>query len=195
MGADNAAAFRAQMSRAAAVLGEAIPYDLYVSRQPRALTVKNVCMDFSDLPSRTGRAPIVLASPQPIPLAPSATPAPIAAPTQVASAAPAVPPPNIFDGTWSVEMHLSTNAGSMVGGECPTRHSAVVTVANGSAEGPWGKLRLASDGETSGWMRVDPTTSSTMVQLIVTMSGRADNGVASGSLTGRCTGTFTMRKQ
>jgi hypothetical protein len=37
---------------AAVVLAEAIPYDLYVNKQPRSLqTSKPRCMDFSDLPS------------------------------------------------------------------------------------------------------------------------------------------------
>ena len=37
MAANNAAALRAQIDQAAAVLAEAIPYDLYVSKQPRHL--------------------------------------------------------------------------------------------------------------------------------------------------------------
>lgn len=57
MGADNAAALRAQMENAAAVLAEAIPYDLYISQKPRHLAIKNTCMDFSDLPSGIGRLP------------------------------------------------------------------------------------------------------------------------------------------
>jgi hypothetical protein len=69
MGANNGAAFRAQINEAAAVLGEAIPYDLYVSRQPRpvgatqlgAIKVLVLCMDFKDLPSRAAKQ----ATPQP----------------------------------------------------------------------------------------------------------------------------------
>jgi hypothetical protein len=56
-GADDAAALRAQMGNAAAVLGEAIPYDLYVSKQPRPLKINGSCMDFTDLPSGLGRRP------------------------------------------------------------------------------------------------------------------------------------------
>jgi hypothetical protein len=195
MGADNAAAFRAQMSQAAAVLGEAIPYDLYVSRQPRALTVKNVCMDFSDLPSRTGRTPVVLASPQPIPLAPSATPTPVAAPTQVASAAPSAPSPAGYDGAWQIEMaQLTTTYGTTVGGECPARHSTGVTFTNGNAEGPWGKLNLTSDGELSGWMKV-PAMGTSTLPFIVNISGRLQDNVVKGIVSNRCTGSFTMRKQ
>jgi hypothetical protein len=52
MGANNAALLRGQINTAAAVLAEAIPYDLFVSRVPRPL--KGYCMDFSDLPSGTG---------------------------------------------------------------------------------------------------------------------------------------------
>jgi len=57
MAADNGAALRAQIDRAAAVLAEAIPYDLYVSKRPRHLLFNSTCMDFSDLPSGIGRPP------------------------------------------------------------------------------------------------------------------------------------------
>ncbi len=52
MAANNAALLRGQINMAAAVLAEAIPYDLFVSKLPRPL--KGYCMDFSDLPSGTG---------------------------------------------------------------------------------------------------------------------------------------------
>jgi hypothetical protein len=55
MAANNGAALRAQIDRAAAVLAEAIPHDLYVSRRPRHLLFNSTCMDFSDLPSGIGR--------------------------------------------------------------------------------------------------------------------------------------------
>lgn len=55
MAADNGAALRAQIDHAAAVLAEAIPYDLYVSRRPRPLLFNSTCMDFGDLPSGVGR--------------------------------------------------------------------------------------------------------------------------------------------
>ena len=59
MGANNAEALRSQINTAAVVLAEAIPYDLFVSKQPRPL--KGVCMDFTDLPSGRGRkAPALL---------------------------------------------------------------------------------------------------------------------------------------
>jgi len=57
MAADDAARLRSQMANAAAVLGEAIPYDLYVSKQPRPLGINGACMDFTDLPSGIGRRP------------------------------------------------------------------------------------------------------------------------------------------
>ena len=57
MAANNGAALRAQIDRAAAVLAEAIPYDLYVSKRPRHLLFNSTCMDFSDLPSGIGRPP------------------------------------------------------------------------------------------------------------------------------------------
>jgi len=70
MGADNAAAFRAQIAIAAAVLGEAIPYDLYVSQRPRPTKAEKfgptnayiLCMDFNDLPSRSARPNALLPS-------------------------------------------------------------------------------------------------------------------------------------
>jgi hypothetical protein len=55
MAANYGAALRAQIDRAAAVLAEAIPYDLYVSKRPRHLLFNSTCMDFSDLPSGIGR--------------------------------------------------------------------------------------------------------------------------------------------
>jgi len=55
MAANNAAALRAQIDQAAAVLAEAIPYDLYVSKQPRHLLANSTCMDFSDLPGVNAR--------------------------------------------------------------------------------------------------------------------------------------------
>jgi hypothetical protein len=58
MGANNGAALRSQIDRAASVLAEAIPYDLYVSKRPRHLLLNGTCMDFSDLPSGIGR-PVV----------------------------------------------------------------------------------------------------------------------------------------
>jgi hypothetical protein len=47
MGLGNGAARWQQMNSAAAVLSEAILYDLYVNRKPRKVT--DGCMDFSDL--------------------------------------------------------------------------------------------------------------------------------------------------
>ena len=58
MAANNGAALRGQIDRAAEVLAEAIPYDLYVSKRPRHLLFNSTCMDFSDLPSGIGR-PVV----------------------------------------------------------------------------------------------------------------------------------------
>jgi hypothetical protein len=56
LAANNAVGLRGQIAHAAAVLGEAIPYDLYVSKQPRTLR-GGACMDFTDLPSGIGRRP------------------------------------------------------------------------------------------------------------------------------------------
>jgi hypothetical protein len=52
MAANDGALLRGQIDRAATVLAEAIPFDLYVSRWPRHLvSTSPPCMDFSDLPS------------------------------------------------------------------------------------------------------------------------------------------------
>ena len=204
MAANNAAAFRAEIAKAAAVLGEAIPDDLYVSRQPRRLKADRigatqayaVCMDFSDLPSRTGQAPVILASAAPTATPPSTAPAsapPIVPVVAPASAATAVP--RAVDGTWQIEMsQLSTTYGTTVGGECPTRYSfPPINFVNGTAEGPWGKLQVSVDGAVAGWMTV-PAVGTSMLPFIVNLSGAVENGVAKGSVAGRCTGSFMMRK-
>lgn len=209
MAANNAAAFRAEISRAAAVLGEAIPYDLYVSRQPRALRAQELgnlkmyagCMDFSDLPSRTGQTPVILPPMPEMPpkgQAPSAAAAPppfsgptvaaaaAPAPAQVASAAPVVPAAAAIDGNWLIEMQISSTF-------CLAQN-APVTFANRVAEGPWGKLQVSADGELGGWMKLKPlNTSST--DYLVNLSGRLENGSIAGTISGRCPGTFVMKKQ
>jgi hypothetical protein len=204
MGDNNAAAFRQQIDIAATVLAEAIPYDLYVSNQPRRLTLKGACMDFSDLPSRTGQLPVAASSPAPVPTAttppaptaqPAAAAAVAAAPVQVASAAPSAPSPTAVDGNWQVEMgQLSTTYGTTVGGECPVTYSAGATFANGSAEWPRGKLTVTGDGQLSGWMNV-PAVGTSTLPFIVNLSGRLENNAIKGTVSGRCTGSFTMRKQ
>jgi hypothetical protein len=203
VGANNAASLRAQIGHAATVLGEAIPYDLYVSRQPRGLKLEKLgavstymgCMDYSDLPSRTGQPPVVLDSPQPIPLAPAATasaPAPTApAPTQAAAAASPVLSPNAFDGTWQVEMQLSTAVAG--GGPCPARYAVPVTFVNGSAEWPRGALRVTDDGVISGWANIPPTAR-TINTYLVDLSGNMEGAVGKGSVSRFCPGTFVLRK-
>jgi hypothetical protein len=211
------------------VLGEAIPYDLYASHQPRPLKAKRLgttqtfagCMDFSDLPSRTGRMPVAAVSPTPVsstpvsstPVSPTpVSPAPAsttsasmapavqqaATPAQVASATPAVAAPASLDGNWQIEMEqLSTTYGTTVGGECPARFSIGATFVNGHAEWPRGKLALTRDGALSGWMNV-PAAGTSTLPFIVNLSGDMDNasaGAVKGTVSGRCTGSFTMRKQ
>lgn len=57
--ANEASQLRDQIKTAAAVLAEAIPYDLLVSKEPRRLA--GLCMDFSNLPSGYGqKAPSLL---------------------------------------------------------------------------------------------------------------------------------------
>lgn len=52
MAADNAARLRGQMDTAAEILAEAIPYDLFASKEPRPLV--GFCMDYNNLPSGRG---------------------------------------------------------------------------------------------------------------------------------------------
>jgi hypothetical protein len=56
MAANEAVALRSEIITAATILAEAIPYDLYVSKEPRPLKTSQ-CMDFSNLPSGRGRPP------------------------------------------------------------------------------------------------------------------------------------------
>lgn len=146
--------------------------------------------------------PTASAAPVPAPIIPPPnvgaavpqTPPASAMPTQTASAAPD-PTSLTDDGTWQMEMvQLSTTYGTTVGGECPTRHAAPVTFAKGTAEGPWGKLELTRSGEVSGWMRVPGAATSTL-PFIVNVSGRLQNHVLKGTVSGRCTGSFVMTRQ
>jgi hypothetical protein len=201
MAANNAAAFKGQINQAAAVLGEAIPYDLYVSREPRRLQASQLgavrvvvgCMDFSNLPSRTGQAPVIL---PPMPTATTAppvqAPTPAVVPTPVSATGGSV---RSFDGSWQIEMvRLSTTYGTTVGGECPVRHTfPPITFTNGVAEGPWGKLQISVDGAVSGWMNVPAVRTSTL-PFIVNPSGAVENGAGRGTVSGRCTGSFAMSK-
>jgi hypothetical protein len=204
MGANNGAALRAEMNKAAAVLAEAIPYDLYVSRQPRRLTVNNVCMDFSDLPSRTGQSPTVIrldvppaqAPRAPVPAPQASTPAPASAqigttPTRVASAGPSV---GAVDGTWQLEMQISNGYGNVTNAECPHRHAASIRFTHGTAEGPWGQLRVTGDGEIGGWMRLK-TPIPSGADVLANFSGHVESGSMEGTFSGRCNGSFTMSRQ
>jgi hypothetical protein len=56
MAANQAEALRSEIITAATILAEAIPYDLYVSKEPRPLK-NSQCMDFSNLQSGRGKPP------------------------------------------------------------------------------------------------------------------------------------------
>jgi hypothetical protein len=89
---------------------------------------------------------------------------------------------------------VSTTYGTTVGGECPPRHNAGVTFVNGIAEWPRGKLTVSGESEISGWMSV-PAVGTSTLPFIVNLSGRVEAGVVKGPVSGRCTGSFVMRKQ
>ena len=93
-----------------------------------------------------------------------------------------------------MEMQLTTTYGTTVGGECPSRPDIPLTFVNGSDEGPSSNLRLTGTGDISGWMQVPPLGTS-MLPFIVNVSGHLVNDGITGSVSGRCTGNFTMRKQ
>lgn len=89
---------------------------------------------------------------------------------------------------------LSTTYGTTVGGECPARYSAGATFSNGNAEWPRGKLALTVDGDLSGWMNV-PAVGTSTLPFIVNLSGFMANNAIKGTVSGRCTGSFVMRRQ
>lgn len=92
-----------------------------------------------------------------------------------------------------MDLQVTTTYGTTVGGKCQTHSSTPVTFVNGNAEGPSAKLHLTSDGGISGWMRA-PSMGTSMLPFIVNMSGRLEDGAFAGSVSGRCTGSFTMRR-
>lgn len=119
------------------------------------------------------------------------TPAPTVGPTKVAHA---IVVPAALDGAWEMDMRVTTTYGTTVGGECQTRPSIPLTFANGNDESPTAKLHLTADGRISGWMAA-PSMGTSMLPFIVSVSGQFENGTFTGSVSGRCTGSFTMRKQ
>jgi hypothetical protein len=121
----------------------------------------------------------------------AASPPPAVEPPKVATA---VAVPSSQDGTWQMDMHVTTTYGTTVGGECQARPTIPLTFVNGSADGPLAKLRLTGDGRISGWLQV-PSIGTTMLPFIVDVSGKFENGAFGGSVSGRCTGSFTMSKQ
>jgi hypothetical protein len=123
------------------------------------------------------------------PPAPATTPA--AAPTKVAHA---VMVPSALDGAWEMDMEVTTTYGTTVGGECQTQPRIPLTFVNGNDEGPAAKLHLTADGRISGWMAV-PFLGTSMLPFLVNVSGRLEDGAFTGSVSGRCIGSFTMRRQ
>ena len=98
------------------------------------------------------------------------------------------------DGVWQMDMQVTTSNGNAVGGECQPHPGIPLTFVNGSAVGPSMKLNLTGDGGISGWM-LAPSIGVTVVPFIVNVSGRLEDGTLTGSISGRCTGTFTMKEQ
>jgi hypothetical protein len=91
-----------------------------------------------------------------------------------------------------MDMQVTTTYGTTVGGECQPHPSIPVIFVNGSAEGPSAKLHLSADGGLTGWM-VAPSMGTSMLPFIVNVSGRLVDDTFTGSVSGRCIGTFTMR--
>lgn len=142
-------------------------------------------------------APVLSPAPVPPPALVS-MPQPTSKPVQpaVASAQPAAERAKVAAtaAVWQMEMQVTTTYGTTVGGECQPHPSIPLTFVNGNAEGPSAKLHLTADGGISGWM-LAPSLGTSMLPFIVNVSGRLEDGVFTGSVSGRCTGSFTMRKQ
>jgi hypothetical protein len=155
----------------------------------------------TDLESAAARpAPVVQPPPPPpVPEPPAIKPTPTVAAAPPAVAAPATiaasgAAPGALDGTWRMDLQVTTTYGTTVGGECQTRPSLPLTFVNRSSDGPSGKLQMTADGQLAGWMKV-PSLGSSMLPFLVDVSGRSVDGVFSGSVSGRCTGSFVMTRQ
>jgi hypothetical protein len=122
---------------------------------------------------------------------PAPAPTPAVAPTKVAHA---VMVPSALDGVWEMDMQVITSNGNAVGGQCQPHASIRRTFVKGSAEGRSTALHLAKDGSIYGWM-VAPSMAVTAVPFLVNVSGHLEDGAFTGSVSGRCIGSFTMRKQ
>jgi hypothetical protein len=142
--------------------------------------------------------PTPASKPQPPskPVQAAAAPVPVVEPIKLpapALAAPVVMPKSL-DGVWEMDMQVTTTYGTTVGGECQPHSSIPLTFVDGSVDGSSVKLQLTRDRGISGWMRA-PSMGTSMLPFIVNVSGRLEDGAFAGSVSGRCTGSFTMRKQ
>jgi hypothetical protein len=148
----------------------------------------------TDLESAAARPASVVQAPPapPAPVPPAIKPTPtVAAPATIAAAGAA---PGALDGTWRMDLRVTTTYGTTVGGECQRRSSLPLTFVNGRSEEPSGKLHMAVDGQLEGWMQA-PSMGTSMLPFIVNVSGRSVDGIFSGSVSGRCTGSFVMTRQ
>ncbi|MCW5734042.1 MAG: hypothetical protein KIS73_07950 [Enhydrobacter sp.] len=117
--------------------------------------------------------------------APSDVSAPVEA-TPVASTPSASQ--SALDGQWLVELTLNTS-------RCPDAFSASAIFSGRKAEGSWGSLRMTSDGDVSGWVRVSSTIGgSTPTAQPAMLSGQMAQGVVKGTVSGGCLGTFRMTR-
>ena len=140
-----------------------------------------------------------MASPIPTPVAMrSDTPA-TAIPSQVSSPLPAsaqrpvsAPASASLDGLWLIEFKASG-----LGLErCPDAFSAPVIFTNRNAEGSWGRLRMTTDGDISGWLKVNGDMGgTTRTGQPVNLAGRMEQGVVVGTTSGGCIGSFTMSRR
>ena len=130
-------------------------------------------------------------APTPVPAKAAVVSAPTAEPTRVATAKPLLAS---RDGSWTLDMQVITSNGNAVGGECQPHPSVPLTFVNGNAEDPSTELHLTSDGGISGWM-LAPSIGTSAVPFTVSVSGRLKDGAFTGSISGRCIGSFTMKKQ
>lgn len=122
--------------------------------------------------------------PSVVPVTPApASPAPSPVPASAASSS--------FDGPWLIDMKFHT--GNTPISRCPETSSLSVTFANRSAGGAWGRLRMTIDRDVSDSMLISNTSGATINQPISLM-GRAEGMIISGTSTGSCAGSFTMSR-
>lgn len=159
---------------------------LQARQQYLATLAEQRCGAVPPLPIQTAPQPVATTA------APSVVPVPQASPqpNQAISAVPVSAPTGSLDGLWLVE--LKSDSGLE---KCPDEYKVPVIFTNRTAEGSWGKLRMTSDGDVTGWLKIAGSASpSTRTGQPANISGRLVNGAIVGYVSGGCVGNFSMSK-